>query len=94
MEIVKFIKDYWVQIVFLCGVASTLIVQIKTSREATRCSLRNDILEIWDKCKDTKTITKFQLDSYIDSRDLYYKLNGDGFIHTLDTQIMTFKIID
>ena len=94
MEIVKFIKDYWIQIVFLCGVISTLIVQIKTSREATRCSLRNDILEIWDKCKDTKTITKFQLDSYIDSRDLYYKLNGDGFIHTLDTQIMTFKIID
>ena len=94
MEIIKFIKDYWVQIVFLCGVVSTLVIQIKTSREATRCSLRNDILEIWDKCKNTKTITKFQLDSYIESRDLYYKLKGDGFIHTLDTQIMTFKIVD
>ena len=94
MKILNIIRENWAQIVFLCGIISTFIMQIRISREATKCSLRNDILEIWDKCKNTKTITKFQLDSYIESRDLYYKLKGVGFIHTLDKKIMTFKILD
>ena len=94
MEILNFIKTYWTQIVFLFGLLSAWIIQIKASREATRCSLRNDILDIWDKCKETKTITTFQLESYTTSRDLYFKLKGNGFVHTLDNQIMQFKIVD
>ena len=90
MEILKFIKDYWTQIMILVG----MLLMVKAYLEATRCSLRNDILEIWDRTKDSKTITKFQLESYTNSRDLYFKIGGDGFIHTLDEQIKKFKIID
>ena len=35
----------------------------KAMIEATKCSLRNDILEIYDRCKDSKKITKWQLES-------------------------------
>lgn len=94
MEILNFIKTYWTQLVFLFGLLSAWIVQIRASREATRCSLRNDILEIWDKCKESKTITKWQLESYTNSRDLYFKLRGDGFVHALDNQITKFEIVD
>lgn len=94
MEILNFIKTYWTQLVFLFGLLSVWIVQIRASREATRCSLRNDILEIWDKCKESKTITKWQLESYTNSRDLYFKLKGDGFVHALDNQITKFEIVD
>lgn len=90
MEILKFIKDYWTQITILVG----MLLMVKAYLEATKCSLRNDILEIWDRTKDSKTITKFQLESYTNSRDLYFKIGGDGFIHTLDEQIKKFKIID
>ena len=94
MEVLRFIKEYWTQIVFSFGIISALIIQIKSSREATRCSLRNDILEIWDKCKDSKTITRYQLESYVNSRDLYFKLHGDGFVHALDQKISLFEVID
>lgn len=87
---IKFIKDYWTQILFLVG----MLGMAKAYLEATKCSLRNDILEIWDRTKDTKTLTKFQLESYTNSRDLYFKIGGDGFIHALDEQIKDFKIID
>lgn len=90
MVILDFIKAYWTQIVFLFGIIIFVLNWIK----ATRCSLRNDILEIWDKCKDKKQITKFQLESYTTSRDLYFKLKGDGFVHALDIQIMKFEVID
>lgn len=89
-----FIKDYWTQIVFLIGLISSVYAIVKNNNEAVKCSLRNDMLEIWDKCKDTQTITKYQLESFMTSRDLYYKKKGDGFIHTIDSKIQKFKIID
>jgi len=91
---VGIIKEYWTQIVFAIGLIVSLYTIIKNNNEAVKCSLRNDMLEIWDKCKDKKEITKYQLESFMNSRDLYYKKKGDGFIHTIDAQIQTFKIID
>lgn len=90
MIVINFLKDYWTQIIFFIAMLGI----IKAFLDATKCSLRNDMLEIWDKCKDTQTITKYQLESFMASRDLYYKFKGDGFIHTIDKQIQTFKIID
>lgn len=90
----KIIQEYWTQIVFGIGLVASLVAIIKNNNEAVKCSLRNDMLEIWDKCKDKKEITKYQLESFMNSRDLYYKKKGDGFIHTIDAQIQSFKIID
>ena len=94
MEILKFIKDYWTIILFLIGLVCSVIAIVKDNNEAVKCSLRNDMLEIWDKCKDSKKITKYQLESFTNSRDLYYKKKGDGFIHNIDEKIKTFDIID
>lgn len=91
---IKFITDYWTQILFVIGLITSVTAIIKNNNEAVKCSLRNDMLEIWDKCKDKKQITKYQLESFTTSRDLYYKKKGDGFIHAIDSKIMTFEIID
>lgn len=90
MNILRFLKDYWSQILVLIGILGMLRAYIL----ATRCSLRNDMLMIWDMCKDKKQITKYQLESFMESRDLYYKLKGDGFIHAIDDKIQRFEIID
>ena len=90
MEIMKYIKEYWTQIIFFIGMIGIL----KAFIEATKCSLRNDMLIIWDNCKDKKQITKYQLESFMESKDLYYKLKGDGFIHAIDSKIQKFEVID
>ena len=94
MDILKFIKDYWVQIVFLVGMISAFITLFKAYKRATLCSLRNDILEIWDKCKETESITRYQFECLIESSELYFKLGGDGFIHELVERIKSFKVKD
>ena len=94
INILNFIKDYWPQIVFLIGMLGGFYRVLQDNKKATLCSLRNDILEIWDKCKDQKQITRYQLESYTASRDLYFKKGGDGFVHALDTKIMQFEIKD
>lgn len=90
MEILKYIKEYWTQIVFFIS----MLLIVKAFVEATKCSLRNDMLMIWDLCKDKKQITKYQLETFMASRDLYFKLKGDGFVHTIDEKIQEFEIID
>lgn len=94
MKVLEFIRNYWTQIVFLVGLIASVVIIVRNNNEAIKCSLRNDMLEIWDKCKDRKQITKYELESFTTSRDLYYKKKGDGFIHIIDTKIQTFEIID
>ena len=90
-NILEFIKDYWVQIVFLFGVISAFVVQIKASKEATKCSLRNDILDIYERCKPTKTITLYQLEAMELSFGLYSKLKGNGFVKAIVEEMRSFK---
>ena len=90
----EIIKDYWVQIVFFGGLLLGLYRFIKSAVEATKCSLRNDILDIYDRCKDTKKITHYQLESIKKSADLYFKLKGNSFVKEVVDRVKNFDLVD
>ena len=94
MEILEFLKNYWILITFFLGQIGTLIVFAKTILKGTKCSLRNDILEIWDKCNEKKQITHYQLQSIQYSYELYKKLKGNSFVDEIMKRIEGFEIID
>ena len=94
MEILKFIKEYWVQITFFLGEIMALLIFVKYIVDAVKCLLRNDILYIYDKCKDKKEITRYQLQSVHLSYAIYKKLKGNSFIDEIMEEIKEFKIID
>lgn len=88
------IKEYWVQLLFLIGILGTFITFIKSVVEASQCSLRNDILGIYDRCKKEQKITQYQLESIQYSASLYFKLKGNSFVQDIMKQIQTFEVID
>lgn len=90
---INFIKDYWTQIVFLFGLITSFIQLRKASNEATKCSLRNDILQIYEQCKDTKEITLYQFEAISLSCELYKKLKGNSFVEAIYKEVQTFKKI-
>ena len=94
MQVLEFLKNYWFLITF-CG--SVLIAmgkyQIAQTR-AIKCSLRNDILEIWDKCRDQKQITKYQLQALEMSYAEYKKLKGNSFVDDIHERVKKFEIVD
>lgn len=94
MALINFIKEYWVQIVFICTLLIAIYKFAKAMIEATKCSLRNDILEIYDRCKDSKKITKWQLESIEYSYKQYKLLKGNSFVETLVEKVEDFEIID
>lgn len=94
MQILDFIKNYWVQILFVCTLVIAMIKFAKAMLEATKCSLRNDILSIYDRCKDEKKITKYQLESIEYSYVQYKALHGNSFVDAIYTKVHEFELVD
>lgn len=94
MNILNFIKNYWVQIIFVCTLLITMFKFATAMIKATKCSLRNDILSIYDRCKDKKQITKYQLESINLSYKQYKALKGNSFVENLYERVQKFEIID
>lgn len=94
MQILDLISKYWGLILFA---GSFLIAMGKYQLAQTRaikCSLRNDILDIWDRCKENKQITKYQLEAIELSYTEYKKLKGNSFVDSIHEKVKTFEIID
>lgn len=94
MEAINFIKDYWVLITFFVGVISAFFVFIFYMIQATKCSLRNDILDIYDKCKEVGKITHYQLEAIKYSSKIYFKLKGNSFVEDVVERVKQFELID
>ena len=93
-EIANLIKEYWVQIAFICTLLIGMFKFSVAMIEATKCSLRNDILSIYDRCKDKKQITKYQLESIEYSYKQYRALKGNSFVENLYERVQKFEVID
>ena len=90
----EFIKNYWVQLAFICTLLISFIKFSRAMIEATKCSLRNDILAIYDRCKTEKKITKYQLQSIEFSYKQYKALKGNSFVDSIYKKVQYFEIID
>ena len=93
MKILEFIKNYWTQILFIITIVTGYIKLFMANREATKCSLRNDILQIYSECKDNKEITLYQLQAIEMSYTLYKKLKGNSFVDDILKEIKDYKKI-
>lgn len=94
MEIIDFLKNYWVLITFFVGEISALFIFAKFVLEGIKCCLRNDILAIYDKCKEKKQITRYQLQSVYFTYAVYKKLKGNSFVDEIMEEIKGYEIVD
>jgi len=94
VELLHFIKEYWAQIIFVIGTIVAITKIFKFSVEGIKCSLRNDILSIYDRCKENKKITHYQLESLKYSAQLYFKLKGNSFVQEIVDRIKDFELVD
>ena len=91
MEIIKFIKEYWVLITFFVGEIGVVWGFVHLILKGIKCSLRNDILDIYDRCKDRGEITRYQLQSIKYSYDVYKKFKGNSFVDDIVKKVNNFK---
>lgn len=94
MGLLDFLKNYWVLITFFIGELGVLFAFARSIYRGIKCSLRNDIVEVYETCKPTKQITKYQLETVLLSFEEYKKLKGNSFVETLVNEIKEFEIIN
>lgn len=94
METINFIKDYWVQLLFVLGFFIGCLKFAYYMIDSVKCSLRNDILSIYDRCKHDKKITKYQLEAIEYSYNLYKALKGNSFVDRIHEKIKDYEVVD
>jgi hypothetical protein len=94
MQVLDIISKYWGLILFAGSFLITLGKYQLAQTRAIKCSLRNDILEIWDKARKEKKITKYQLQALELSYAEYKKLKGNSFVDDIHERVKGFEIID
>lgn len=94
MVLLDFLKEYWVLITFCVGEIAVLVGFMTAIIKSVKCVLRNDILDIYDRCKESKKITRYQLQSITYSYELYKKLKGNSFVEEIIERIHDFEEVD
>lgn len=94
MEIINFIENHWKLISFAITEISFLLVFAFSMIQTIKCLLRNDILAIYDRCKEQKKITKWQFESIEKSYKLYRFFKGNSFVENLVERVEKFEVID
>lgn len=94
MGIINFLKEYWVLITFFVGEIVFVWGFVKSIIKGIKCTLRNDILDIYDRCKDRQRITRYQLQSIKYSYDVYKKFKGNSFVDDIVEKVNDFKVVD
>lgn len=95
MAILEFINKYWAMILFFIGEVGVLWGFVKSIIKALKCSLRNDIVNIYDRCKEKQEITFYELQCIKYSYDIYKKFKGNSFVQEIvEERLPKFKVID
>lgn len=94
MEIINLIKEYWVIIAFFVGEIGLVWAFIQSIKKGIKCTLRNDILDIYDRCKGSRRITRYQLQSIKYSYDVYKRFKGNSFVDDIVEKVNDFRVVD
>ena len=94
IELMNFVEEHWKLVSFVFSEVGFFIAFAIAIIQALKCLLRNDILAIYDRCKDEKRITKWQFESIMKSYKLYKFFRGNSFVENLVERVKGFEIID
>ena len=89
----KFITTYWAQIIFVTTMIIASVKMWVAYREGTKCSLRNDILAIYNQYKEERKMPLYDFEAISLSYSLYKKLKGNSFVDSIWAEIQSYKKI-
>ena len=68
--------------------------RLESYEKGLQCLLRNDILYVYTKCRESKEITMQEKQSINYSFEIYKNLGGNSFVADLIAEMNEFKVIN
>lgn len=93
--IIKTAINYLVPIIlgFLISKIGTLKKKEKATDVALRTLLQNSLTNTYFVYADKKVIPDYMYKNWVNMLDIYEALDGDDYIHTLDSKMKTWDIV-
>ena len=77
----------------IAGVVIPVLVWVGKIANGQKCQLRNDMLRIYYKHKETKQIHQYEYESFVLMYEAYKALKGNSFIDKIYKEVQTWEII-
>jgi hypothetical protein len=81
------------EIVALLGIVITGMVNIGKVINGQKCLLRNEMLHIYYRHKDSGEIRQYEYENFVLLYEAYKKLKGNSFIDKIYEEVKKWKVI-
>ena len=80
------------EIVIIVTAIVPIIMSLSKVSNGTRCQLRSEMLRIYYKNVDTKTIRQYELENFIMLYEAYKALKGNSFVDKIYEDVKEWKV--
>lgn len=81
------------EIGILLGAFFAVATYIKKLANGTKCQLRSEMLRIYYKNRDAKTIRQYEFENFVLLYEAYKALKGNSFIDKIYREVQTWEVI-
>lgn len=89
MGIIKIISE----IILFFGTITPILLSILKLTNGLKCQLRSEMLRIYYKNVDNKTIRQYEYENFVYLYDAYKSLKGNSFIEKIYSEIKQWRVI-
>lgn len=89
MEIIKIISE----IILFLGTITPILLSVLKLTNGLKCQLRSEMLRIYYKNVDNKTIRQYEYENFVYLYDAYKSLKGNSFIEKIYSEIKQWRVI-
>ena len=89
MEIIKIISE----IMLFFGTITPILLSVLRLTNGLKCQLRSEMLRIYYKNVDNKTIRQYEYENFVYLYEAYKSLKGNSFIEKIYNEIKQWRVI-
>lgn len=77
----------------LLGVVTPMLIKVQKIATGERCQLRSEMLNIYYKNKEAKTIRQYEYENFVLMYEAYKALKGNSFIDKIYKDVSNWNVI-
>jgi hypothetical protein len=81
------------EITILLGVLIPVIVWVKKIADGQRCMLRNEMLQIYYRNRESGVIHQYEYENFVFLYEAYKAMKGNSFIDKIYKEVQTWEVI-
>lgn len=76
----------------ILGMIIPVFLSVSRLKEGVKCQLRSEMLRIYYRHKDTRSVRQYEYENFVLLYDAYRTLKGNSFIEKIYSEVKTWKI--